>query len=141
MAGFHLPKDPYFPDNGNGGWIKEDPEEQVEADAPAAEVDPEEGLDDNEDIDEDLVEEDFDADSKVSDPRFAIHNLHNPIPGSSFQVYCHPSGPSWMRTPRKRIHPFCRPENFLTGVPLQVYLNNNRTLGFLYTRYNPLLIH
>ena len=30
MAGFHLPGDPYFPNQGNGGWIEEDPEEILE---------------------------------------------------------------------------------------------------------------
>ena len=27
MAGFYLPGDPYFPNQGNGEWIEEDPEE------------------------------------------------------------------------------------------------------------------
>ena len=30
MAGFHLPGDPYYPNQGNGGWIEEDPEEDPE---------------------------------------------------------------------------------------------------------------
>ena len=28
MDGFHLPGDSYFPDQGNGGWIDEEPEEE-----------------------------------------------------------------------------------------------------------------
>ena len=30
MAGFHIPGDPYYPNQGNGGWIKEDPKEDPE---------------------------------------------------------------------------------------------------------------
>jgi len=30
MAGFHHPGDPYFPNQGNGGWIEDDPEEDEE---------------------------------------------------------------------------------------------------------------
>ena len=34
MAQFHMPGDPYFPNQGNGGWIEEDlgedPEEVME---------------------------------------------------------------------------------------------------------------
>ena len=30
MAGFHHPGDPYYPNQGNGGWIEEDPEEDEE---------------------------------------------------------------------------------------------------------------
>ena len=30
MAGFHHPNDPYYPNQGNGGWIEEDPEEDEE---------------------------------------------------------------------------------------------------------------
>ena len=30
MAGFHLPGDPYYPNQGNGGWIEEEPEEDPE---------------------------------------------------------------------------------------------------------------
>ena len=30
MAGFHMLGDPYFPNQGNGGWIEEDPEEDPE---------------------------------------------------------------------------------------------------------------
>ena len=26
MAGFHLPGDPYFPNQGNGGWLDAEPE-------------------------------------------------------------------------------------------------------------------
>ena len=30
MAGFHPPGDPYYPNQGNGGWVEEDPEEDEE---------------------------------------------------------------------------------------------------------------
>ena len=41
MAGFHLPGDPYFPNQGNAGWIEEEPEELIEEDP---EEDPEEAV-------------------------------------------------------------------------------------------------
>ena len=30
MARFHNPGDPYYPNQGNGGWTEEDPEEDPE---------------------------------------------------------------------------------------------------------------
>ena len=30
MAGFHIPGDPYYPNQGNSGWLEEDPEEDPE---------------------------------------------------------------------------------------------------------------
>ena len=30
MAGFHPQGDPYYPNQGNGGWVEEDPEEDEE---------------------------------------------------------------------------------------------------------------
>ena len=30
MAGFHPPGDPYYPNQGNGGWVEDDPEEDEE---------------------------------------------------------------------------------------------------------------
>ena len=30
MAEFHLPGDPYFPNQGNGGWIEDEPKENHE---------------------------------------------------------------------------------------------------------------
>ena len=30
MAGFHFPGNPYFPNQGNNGWIEADPEENHE---------------------------------------------------------------------------------------------------------------
>lgn len=64
MAGFHLPRDPYFPNQGNAGWIEEEPEEPIEEDPEEEpeeeeeEVDEEEEEEDNEvDMDEDESEE------------------------------------------------------------------------------------
>ena len=119
MVGIHLPGDLYFPNNRNGGWIEEEPEEQVEADTPTTEEDPEEGQDDDEDIEKDLIEEDSNVDSKVSNPRFVVRNLHDHMPELRFQVYRHLGGPLWICTPRKRMPPFHRLDIFLTGVPLQ----------------------
>ncbi|KAI3510484.1 hypothetical protein L1887_17521 [Cichorium endivia] len=70
MAGFHLPGDPYFLDEGNNGWLDEEPEE-----------DPEEGQEE----DEEMEEEDSEAESKVSDPRFPIREHNAPPPPPSFQ--------------------------------------------------------
>ncbi|XP_042755627.1 uncharacterized protein LOC122196596 [Lactuca sativa] len=39
MAGFHIPGDPYFPNQGNARWIDDEPEQQIEEDP---EEDPEE---------------------------------------------------------------------------------------------------
>ncbi|KAI3523719.1 hypothetical protein L1887_02065 [Cichorium endivia] len=102
MAGFHFPRDPYFPDEGNNGWLDEEPEE-----------DPEEGQEE----DEEIEEGDSDAESEVSDPRFPIREHNAPPPLPSFQVYRHPGGPLWMRTPRKRVLPIHRP--LLIEEPLQ----------------------
>ena len=33
MAGFHLPGDPYYPNQDNGGWIENDPEEEMQEDS------------------------------------------------------------------------------------------------------------
>ena len=41
MAGFHLPGDPYYPNQGNGGWIEEDPEEDPEEIEEKVEEEPE----------------------------------------------------------------------------------------------------
>lgn len=32
MVGFHLPRDLYFPNQGNNGWIEEEPEEEPDED-------------------------------------------------------------------------------------------------------------
>lgn len=117
MVGFYLPEDPYFPNNGNGGWIEEDPEEQIKVDAPAVKEDPKEGHDDEENSDEDQREEDSDAESEVSNPPFVVCDLPDLAPEPSFQVYRHPGGTLWMRTLRKRMLPFHRPEILLIEVP------------------------
>ena len=54
MAGFHLPGDPYYPNQGNGGWIEEDPEELFEEEL---------GEDPEEDLGGDEDEEGMDEDS------------------------------------------------------------------------------
>ncbi|KAI3499632.1 hypothetical protein L1887_35436 [Cichorium endivia] len=77
MAGFYLPEDPYFPDEGNNGWLEEEPEE-----------DPEEGQEE----DEEMEEGDSDAESEVSDPRFPVRDLHAPRPEPSFQGPVPPYG-------------------------------------------------
>ena len=81
MASFHHPGDPYFPNQGNGGWIEEDPKEdpkEIEEEEIDEEIDDEEEEDD-----------DWDAESKVINPpymaRVPTHHL-----GPNAQ---HPLGP------------------------------------------------
>ena len=64
MVGFHLPRDPYYPNHGNGGWIEEDPKEVFEEE-------PEE--DSKEDPEED-IDEGMDKDSEEE------HKVYNPPP-------------------------------------------------------------
>ena len=52
MARFHLPGDPYFPNQGNGGWIKSE----------LVEEDPEESSDEE---NEEEVQEDSDLEPEV----------------------------------------------------------------------------
>ena len=65
MAGFHLPRDPYFPSQGNAGWIEEEPENIIEEDP---EEDPEEENEEYDDDDDEGIEEDFEEYPKVYDP-------------------------------------------------------------------------
>lgn len=86
MAGFHLPGDPYFPNQGNRGWIQEDPEEDPEV---QMEEDTEEQMGDVEDDDDDSDEEDFDAESEVINLPYVAHvPVHR-------QCYQGPT-PSWV---------------------------------------------
>lgn len=54
MAGFHLLGDPYFPNQGNGGWIKEDHDD-----------DPEEIIAENP---EDISEEELEEEDSTEEP-------------------------------------------------------------------------
>ena len=65
MAGFHMPRDPYFPNQGNGSWIEEDPEEDPEE---IMEEDPKK--DPEEEEDEEESEEDSDVGLEVVNPRY-----------------------------------------------------------------------
>lgn len=86
MAGFHHPGDPYFPNQGNNGWLEEEeePEEEPEEDPeeesdgePEAEVEgePVEPEEDEELFEEELDDSeggDSDAESEVIDPPYPI---------------------------------------------------------------------
>ena len=76
MAGFHLPGDPYFPNQGNGGWIEEEPEEDLEEmfkEEP--EEDPEEAEEEEpeEDEIEEEMEEDEDEEESEEEPEVINH--------------------------------------------------------------------
>ena len=60
MAGFHLPRDPHIPNQGNGGWIDVEP-----ADDPVVPIE--------EDFEEDF-QEDADSESKAYNPPQVAQN-------------------------------------------------------------------
>lgn len=71
MAGFHLPGDPYFPNQGNKGLLEEEPEEEpeeleVEPKTPAVDFEEQE-LDVS---DKENEEDDSDAESEVINPPY-----------------------------------------------------------------------
>ena len=76
MVGFHHPRDPYVPNQGNGGWIEEDPEEDPKEPMEDLEEPTEfEEEDINEEIEEDHEEEveedeESDAESEVINPPY-----------------------------------------------------------------------
>ncbi|XP_052621745.1 uncharacterized protein LOC128127322 [Lactuca sativa] len=75
MAGLRLPGDPYFPNQGNVGWIEKEPGEPIEEDP---EKDPEEEPEEEEDeVDEEDEEEgeevDMDEDESEEEPK--VFNL------------------------------------------------------------------
>lgn len=63
MAGFHIPGDPYFPNQGNGGWLGGEPEEDPKE---VFEEEPEE--DPNEEPEEDEEEESEDEEESEEEP-------------------------------------------------------------------------
>ncbi|XP_052622650.1 M phase phosphoprotein 10-like [Lactuca sativa] len=66
MAGFHIPGDPYFPNQGNAGWIEEEPEQQIEEDPEEdPKEDPEE--DPEEESEEEQEEEEEDEEEEEED--------------------------------------------------------------------------
>ena len=77
MAGFHLPGDPYFPNQGNADWIEEEPEELIEEDP---EEDPEEEPEEEEEeVDEEEEEEeddevDMDEEESEEEPEEEVFN-------------------------------------------------------------------
>ena len=73
LAGFHLPGDPYFPDNRNGGWLEEDPEEDPDE---LSEEEEEEGTMEDEGKDEEKEEEDSEAKSEVDNPPVAEQHIY-----------------------------------------------------------------
>lgn len=91
MAWFHLPGDPYFPIQGNGGWIEEDLEEdpqEVMEEEPGdePEEEPEEG-DPEEDLEKE--EDEDEEDQENIDLELEVYNLPRvvryPAPRQNFQ--------------------------------------------------------
>ncbi|XP_023764489.1 uncharacterized protein LOC111913002 [Lactuca sativa] len=90
MAGFHLPGDPYFPNQGNVGWVKEEPEQQIEDDPEEnpkeepeedpeeepekeheedPEEEPKEDPEEEKEEEEEDIEEDMDEDENEEEPK------------------------------------------------------------------------
>ena len=65
-----MPGDPYFPKQGNDGWIEQDPKEDPEE---IMEEDPKEDLEEEEDEEE--IEEDSNAESEVINPPYVARVL------------------------------------------------------------------
>ena len=71
MAGFHLPGDPYYPNQGNGVWIEEDPEEDPE------EIEEEFKVDEEVEEEEEPIEEEEEVtDGTDSEPEI----INPPVP-------------------------------------------------------------
>ena len=62
MAGFHLPGDPYYPNQGNGSWIEEDPEEDPEEIEEEVEEEPEGVIEEEFEVE---VGEEFEVDEEI----------------------------------------------------------------------------
>ena len=94
MVGFHFPDDPYFPNQGNGGWLEEEPEEdpeELEVEPKAPEVDLEE--DELDGSDEDIREDESDTESKVINPPYMVQvpayrmGPHGPMPPWAHDIW------------------------------------------------------
>ncbi|KAI3708647.1 hypothetical protein L2E82_37958 [Cichorium intybus] len=79
MAGFHLPGDPYFPEEGNGGWLNEEPEEEPEE---VPEEEPEEASEEE----DQWEDEDSDDGFEVIDPRYPVRDIHAPPQSPTFRI-------------------------------------------------------
>ncbi|XP_052621764.1 uncharacterized protein LOC128127340 [Lactuca sativa] len=78
MAGFHLPGDPYFPNQRNVGWIVENPEEDSEEE-PMEDDEPmedEEPMEEEESVDGEEEEEEEEEDSDGTDSEPEVYNPH-----------------------------------------------------------------
>ena len=67
MAGSHIPGDPYFPNQGNGGWIEEYPKEEPEE---IMEKESEEEFEEEINVEEEEEEDELDAESEVINPPY-----------------------------------------------------------------------
>ncbi|KAI3752013.1 hypothetical protein L2E82_23112 [Cichorium intybus] len=75
---FICPGDPYFPEEGNRGWLNEGPEEEPE------EVPKEEPEEVSEEEDQ-WEDEDSDDEPEVINPRYPTRDIHAPPPPPAFQ--------------------------------------------------------
>lgn len=99
MAGFHHPRNPYFPKQGNAGWLKPEPEEELEEELEEeSEEEPEEGpaelvVDFEEEELNDSDGDESDIDSEVINPpyvaRVPAHRMgpNGPTPPWAHEIW------------------------------------------------------
>nr|KAJ0192615.1 hypothetical protein LSAT_V11C800407240 [Lactuca sativa] len=75
MAGFHLPGDPYFLNEGNAGWLEAEPEEMIEEDL---EEDPEEIDEEEEPEEEDEMEDEEEESEKEEEEEEPEEEVFSP---------------------------------------------------------------
>ena len=96
MTGFHLPGDPYFPNQENGGWIEEDPAEDPEEVMEEEPEDEHEEEPEEQDLEVDLEEEEGGGCSEGIDLDLEVYNsprvVRYPAPRLNFQG----STPRWV---------------------------------------------
>ena len=93
MAGFHHPGDPYFPNQGNNGWLEEEPEEDPEEESDG---EPEAGVEgepaESEEDEGSFEEETDDSEGGDSDAESDVINPPYPIRVPAYRVG--PTGPT-----------------------------------------------
>ncbi|XP_023749238.1 protein FANTASTIC FOUR 1-like [Lactuca sativa] len=96
MAGFHLPRDTYFPNEGNAGWLEAKREEMIEEDP---EEDPEE-MDEEEESEEE--EEEEEPKEEVINPPYIARVLANRFGHNGPKPYWATMIERWSRQQRQR---------------------------------------
>ncbi|XP_023765298.1 uncharacterized protein LOC111913818 [Lactuca sativa] len=84
MARFHLPGDPYFPNQENGGWIESEPEEdpkevfEEEPEEDPKEAEEEEEPEEEEEIDEEELEKELEEEEEEEEPKEELEIINSP---------------------------------------------------------------